>query len=126
MFGVILKATNSSFQKAMAICRSIYMKKVMKLLAFIFEHPSYNVFIFIQIIMFSKPFCCYNQISYSSFFPVPQTDRKFWKFYSPKLLVVGLIWISAVTLVSWQKYNELQDPTYYYRLDTSNFMVSLL
>ena len=37
MFGVILKATNSSFQKDMTFCRSIYMKKVMKLLAFIFE-----------------------------------------------------------------------------------------
>ena len=41
MFGTILKATNSSFQKGMTFCRSIYMKKVMKLLAFIFEQPSY-------------------------------------------------------------------------------------
>ena len=41
MFGVILKATNRSFQKGMAFCRSIYVKKVMKLLAFIFEQPSY-------------------------------------------------------------------------------------
>ena len=41
MFGVILKATNSSFQKGMTCCRSIYVKKVMKLLAFIFEQPSY-------------------------------------------------------------------------------------
>ncbi|XP_053397085.1 transmembrane protein 181-like [Mercenaria mercenaria] len=53
---------------------------------------------------------------------VRQTDRRFWKFYSPKILIVGLIWISAVTLASWQEYNELQDPTYFYRLDTSNFM----
>ena len=46
MFGAILKATNSSFQKVMAFCRSIYtvyVKKVMKLLAFIFEQPSYTV-----------------------------------------------------------------------------------
>ena len=42
MFGAILKATNSSFQKGMAFCRSIYVKKVMKLLAFIFEQPSYH------------------------------------------------------------------------------------
>ena len=42
MFGAILKTTNSSFQKGMTFCRSIYMKKVMKLLAFIFEQPSYN------------------------------------------------------------------------------------
>ena len=37
IFGVILKATNSSFQKGMTCCRCIYVKQVMKLLAFIFE-----------------------------------------------------------------------------------------
>ena len=42
MFGAILKATNSSFQKGMTFCRSIYVKKVMKLLSFIFEQPSYS------------------------------------------------------------------------------------
>ena len=41
MFGTILKATNSSFQRGMTFCRSIYVKKVMNLLAFIFEQPSY-------------------------------------------------------------------------------------
>ena len=41
MFGTILKATNSSFQKGKTFCRSIYVKKVMELLAFIFEQPSY-------------------------------------------------------------------------------------
>ena len=41
MFGAILKATNSSFQKGITFCRSIYVKKVMKQLAFIFEQPSY-------------------------------------------------------------------------------------
>ena len=40
MFCAILKVTNSSFQKDMIFCRSIYVKNVMKLLAFIFEHPS--------------------------------------------------------------------------------------
>ena len=40
MFGAILKATNSSFQKGMKACRSIYVDKVIKLLAFIFEQPS--------------------------------------------------------------------------------------
>ena len=42
MCGAILKTTNSSFQKGMAFCRSIYVKKVMKLLAIIFEQSSYN------------------------------------------------------------------------------------
>ena len=42
MLGAILKATNSSFQKSVTFCRSIYVKKVMELLAFIFEQPSFN------------------------------------------------------------------------------------
>ena len=42
MFGDILKATNRAFQKGITFCRSIYVKKVMKLLAFIFEQPSYK------------------------------------------------------------------------------------
>ena len=41
MIGAMLKATNSSFQKNITFCRSIYVKKVMKLIAFIFEQPSY-------------------------------------------------------------------------------------
>ena len=41
MFGAILKATDSSFHKGMTFCRSIYVKKVMKLLAFIYEQPPY-------------------------------------------------------------------------------------
>ena len=40
MFGAILKATNSDFQKGMTFYRSKYVKKFMKLLAFIFEQPS--------------------------------------------------------------------------------------
>ena len=40
MFGAILKKTNSSFQKVMTFFRSIYVKKVMKLLASIYEQPS--------------------------------------------------------------------------------------
>ena len=47
MFGAILTATNSSFQKGMAFCRSTYVKKVMKLLAFIFEQPSYKPWVFL-------------------------------------------------------------------------------
>ena len=41
IFGAILKATNSSFQEGMPFYRSIYVKKVKKLLAIILEHPSY-------------------------------------------------------------------------------------
>ena len=41
MFGVIFKATIIFFQKGMTYCHSIYVKKVIKLLAFIFEQPLY-------------------------------------------------------------------------------------
>ena len=41
MFDAILKAKNSNFEKCITFCRSIYVKKVMKLLTFIFEQPSY-------------------------------------------------------------------------------------
>ena len=60
MFGAILKATNSSFQKGMTCCRSIHVKKVMKLLAFIFEQPSYimsHSFFFSFLLL-----CCLNDI----------------------------------------------------------------
>ena len=40
--GVSLKVTYSPLKKRLPFCRSIYVKKVMKLLAFIFEQPSYN------------------------------------------------------------------------------------
>ena len=40
MFGAILKVTKNSFLKGMTFCGSIYVKKVIKLLAFIFEQPS--------------------------------------------------------------------------------------
>ena len=39
MFGAILMTTNCSFQKGIIFFRSIYVKKVMTLLAFIFEQP---------------------------------------------------------------------------------------
>ena len=45
MFGTVLKAINSFFRKGMTFCRSIYVKKVMKLLAFIFEQPSYQIIV---------------------------------------------------------------------------------
>ena len=55
MFGAIVKATNSYFQKSMPFCRIIYVKKVMKLLALIFEQPSYT-WLYVQLI-FIDPFC---------------------------------------------------------------------
>ena len=48
MVGAILKETNRSFQKSMTFCRSLYVKKVMKLLAFIFEQPTYITYTWCQ------------------------------------------------------------------------------
>lgn len=50
-----------------------------------------------------------------------QGDRRLLAFYLPKLLIVGLLWLSAVTLGIWQTVNELQDPTYQYKVDIQNF-----
>ena len=56
MFGAILKTINSSFQKCMTFCRSIYEKKVMKLLAFIFEQFSYR-----EVFIYYNTSTCMNQ-----------------------------------------------------------------
>uniref|UniRef100_A0A3Q3X3U5 Uncharacterized protein n=1 Tax=Mola mola TaxID=94237 RepID=A0A3Q3X3U5_MOLML len=50
-----------------------------------------------------------------------QGERKCLTFYLPKLIIVGLLWLSAVTLGIWQTVNELQDPTYLYKVDIVNF-----
>lgn len=50
-----------------------------------------------------------------------QGERKCLTFYLPKLFIVGLIWLSAVTLGIWQTVNELQDPTFRYQVDIDNF-----
>ncbi|XP_037606085.1 transmembrane protein 181 isoform X1 [Sebastes umbrosus] len=50
-----------------------------------------------------------------------QGERKCLTFYLPKLIIVGLLWLSAVTLGIWQTVNELQDPTYQYKVDIMNF-----
>ena len=43
MSGASLNVAYSSLMKRITFCRSIYVKKVMKLFAFVFEHPSYNI-----------------------------------------------------------------------------------
>ena len=47
MVGSISKTINCYFQKRIAFCRRIYMRKVMKHVAFIFEHPSYILDLFV-------------------------------------------------------------------------------
>jgi len=40
-----------------------------------------------------------------------EREREFKKFYLPKLLLLGLLWITVIGVFSWQEYNELIDPT---------------
>ena len=60
MLGAILKATNSSFQKSVTFCRSIYLKKVMKLLAFIFERPRIMIKRYMNILCTYTVTSCYH------------------------------------------------------------------
>ncbi|XP_046734631.1 transmembrane protein 181 isoform X1 [Diprion similis] len=50
-----------------------------------------------------------------------QNERRLATFYLPKLLVVGMLWGAALTLAMWLRCTELEDPTYNYVLDTSNY-----
>lgn len=53
-----------------------------------------------------------------------QNDRRFLIFYLPKILLVGAIWLSMVTVAVWQEYDEMEDPTFSYQLDTDHFYVT--
>ncbi|XP_051908000.1 transmembrane protein 181 isoform X2 [Hippocampus zosterae] len=50
-----------------------------------------------------------------------QGERRCLTFYLLKVVIVGLLWLSAVTLGIWQTVNEVQDPTYQYYVDIQNF-----
>lgn len=53
-----------------------------------------------------------------------QNERKFLTFYLPKLIVIAPIWLCAIVLATWEKCNELHDPTYNHFVDTGNYNVS--
>lgn len=52
-----------------------------------------------------------------------QTERRFCTFYLSKLIVVFPIWLCAIFLATWEKWNELRDPTYNHFVDTKNYEV---
>lgn len=53
-----------------------------------------------------------------------QNERKFLTFYLPKLIVILPMWLCAIVLATWEKYNELRDPTYNHFVDTGNYQVN--
>ena len=56
---------------------------------------------------------------------ITQPKRRFGTFYVPKLILIGLIWLAAVVLSTWQAVVERTDPAYNLKVDTVNFMVSI-
>lgn len=56
-----------------------------------------------------------------AFHGIRVSERHLFSFYMPKIMLVGLVGISAFTLTTWQQYNELRDPAYQSKLDISNF-----
>ncbi|KAF7987180.1 hypothetical protein HCN44_004040 [Aphidius gifuensis] len=50
-----------------------------------------------------------------------QNERKFSRFYLLKFVIIGCLWGAALTLATWLRCTELEDPTYNYVLDTSNY-----
>lgn len=53
-----------------------------------------------------------------------QNDRRFITFYLPKVLLVGSIWLSMIVVAVWQEIEEVNDPTFSYKLDTDHFYVT--
>ena len=53
-----------------------------------------------------------------------QNDRRFLIFYLPKVALVGSIWLSVVTVTIWKEIDEMNDPSFSYKLDTDHFYVS--
>merc|ERR1719259_849179 len=49
-------------------------------------------------------------------------ERRFLPFYLPKFIIVGLLWLAAFTLSTWQVSNSLHDPTYSTAVDAANFL----
>ncbi|XP_011499430.1 PREDICTED: transmembrane protein 181 [Ceratosolen solmsi marchali] len=50
-----------------------------------------------------------------------QNERRILTFYLPKIIIVGTLWGAALTLATWLRCTELEDPTYNYVLDTSSY-----
>jgi hypothetical protein len=52
-----------------------------------------------------------------------QNERRLLTFYLPKIIVILPIWLCAIVLATWEKINELRDPTYNHFADTGNYNV---
>ncbi|XP_070568299.1 transmembrane protein 181-like isoform X4 [Ptychodera flava] len=57
-----------------------------------------------------------------SYHAVRQSERRFLPFYVPKMIITGILWLTAFCLATYQQYHELQDPTFQYKVDTGGFL----
>ena len=55
-----------------------------------------------------------------------QSDHKWALFYLPKISLVGVLWLSAILLACWQEYEARGDPTFNYKADSGNYIVSIV
>jgi len=57
-----------------------------------------------------------------AFHGIRQNERGFTAFYLPKIMIVGVMWITGCVLLGWQQHNELNDPSYQYKVDIGHFV----
>jgi hypothetical protein len=50
-----------------------------------------------------------------------QTERGFYRFYLPKVILVGSMWVSALTTAVLELTNELRDPSFSYQLNAAHY-----
>lgn len=48
-----------------------------------------------------------------------QNERKFLTFYLPKIIILFPIWLCALVLAIWEKFDEHRDPTYIHFVDSN-------
>ncbi|CAL8069355.1 unnamed protein product [Calicophoron daubneyi] len=55
------------------------------------------------------------------------TRRKFCGFYLPKLIIVGVLWLTFLSVAGWQTFNEYTDPTFniYLSFKGLNYILAL-
>ncbi|XP_071051074.1 transmembrane protein 181 [Onthophagus taurus] len=50
-----------------------------------------------------------------------QNERRILSFYFPKFFIVGVLWLCALIMATWEKCNELKDPTYSHINDAGSY-----
>ncbi|KAB0802999.1 hypothetical protein PPYR_05185 [Photinus pyralis] len=65
--------------------------------------------------------CCLLLFWLCVYHGIRQNERRFLSFYFPKLFIVGMLWLPPIIMATWEKCNELHDPTYNHTVDAHNY-----